>query len=633
MSSSGSVQPECVLPPEKPASAREHMRAVLSIVWAEASAFVRLHLAAVLGLVILAGTLTSLAPIALKVEVDRFTHPAPPRSLICDGAVLAFYIITQFTSRAITEARGLIYSRAERRMFRTLSERLFTHLMRLPLRYHLERQIGSAGQLLENGLQGYQMILHHLVFTVLPVSAELGTTIVILGRLARPEFLLLFCAALVCYAAAFTYAAMSTSKPAKRASATRIASAATMTDAILNCELLKSFAAEELAQEKVRRALLDTERESVDFFKFHARNGLFVAGIYGFFVGTTLLYAAYEVRLGQMTVGDFVLVNTYTLQLLRPVEMLGYAAQAFSQGMGMLDKMIEVLREPTESSSFGRSASPPGDGDTEPSLASASSPNASSASASSASATPAKLEFRGVSFSFESGRPLLRDVSFEIRPGEVLGLVGPSGAGKSTIARLVARLFEPKKGHILLDDVDISRLPLRALRRSIGIVSQDIQLLDDSVHLNICLGRPGSTRDEVEAAARVASLHEEILRMPQGYDTRIGERGHSLSGGQRQRLSIARAVLIRPRLVVFDEGTSQLDCATERQVERNLREISNSCTVLIIAHRLTTVARANQIVVLDQGTIVERGTHESLLRAGRRYASLWAAYNASSVAT
>jgi ABC-type multidrug transport system fused ATPase/permease subunit len=588
---------------------RSHLggvREVLSIVWTEASSFVvRVRLTAVLAFVITAAVLNSLAPLALKLVVDGFTHQTAPSSRIPAVALIALYVSSQFASRAISEARGLIYARAERRMFRTLSERLFAHLVRLPLRYHLQRETGAASQILENGLQGYQMVLHHLVFTFLPVVAELGTIIIVLGRFARPEFLGLFCTALVCYATAFTCAAMTTSKAARTASATRIAASATMADAILNCEVLKSFAAEEVAQQKVSRALMETERAWVGFFKSYARNGLLIATIYAGFLCITILYAAHEVSGGRMTVGDFVLVNTYTLQLLRPVEMLGYAAQAFSQGIAMLDKMIEVLREPAEPLAGGCSAPLRG---------------------------PARLEFQHVTFSFQCGRPVLKDVSFEILAGRVFGLVGPSGAGKSTIARLLARLFDPDSGHILLDDVPISSLALQELRRSIAIVSQDIQLLNDSVRHNISVGRPESRQEEVEAAAKLAHLHEDILRLPQGYDTPVGERGHNLSGGQRQRLSIARAALMQPRICVFDEGTSQLDSATEREIKRNLREISRGCTTVIIAHRLSTVVHADEIAVLEEGTIVERGTHASLLQKGGRYAALWEAYNDGAVA-
>lgn len=577
---------------------------VVGLLWSQASRFVRARLLAVLLLVVTASVLTALGPIALKLVVDALagqSRGGAPASLML---LLGAYVLAQFLARAAGEIRGLIHARAERRMFRTLSERLFAHLMQLPLRFHLERQTGAVGQTLEQGLQGYQMILHHFVFTFLPVIAELGTIVFVLAELGRPVFLGLFCGALICYAVVFAYAAATVSESARTASAAQVAVHAAITDSILNYETVKYFTAEPLVQAKVGEALSRTETEWVGFYRRYAWNGLRVATIFGVFLAATVLYAAQEVEVRRMTVGDFVLVNTYMLQIVQPVEMLGYAMQAFSQGIAMLEKMMALLREMPEPQHAPDAASLRGSG---------------------------SVEFQGVSLSYQTGRSVLRDVSFKLPAGKTLGIVGASGSGKSTLVRLLVRLLEPDGGRILLDEVPIAELPLSILRQAIAVVPQDTVLFNDSIAYNIGFGRPEASMKEVQQAAELAHLHEFIASLPEGYETRIGERGVKISGGERQRISIARAVLKRPSIYVFDEATSSLDSQTEREILVNLREIARASTTLVIAHRLSTVVHADEIVVLDNGTVVERGTHAELLRGGR-YAELWAAQQSRSAA-
>ena len=378
-----------------------------------------------------------------------------------------------------------------------------------------------------------------------------------------------------------------------------------MTDGILNYETVKYFTAESIIQEKVSRALSRTEVEWVGFYRRYAFNGLGVATIFAAFLGATILYAANEVQAARMTVGDFVLVNTYMLQVVRPVEMLGYAMQGLSQGVAMLEKMLALFREAPERQQTDDRISLGG---------------------------PGKLEFENVTLSYRRDRSVLKGVSFKIPAGKTLGIVGASGSGKSTIVRLLVRLFEPDSGRVFLDGVPLSDLSLPKLRQSIAVVPQDTVLFNDTIGYNIAFGKAHSTRDEIEQAAKLAHLHDFILSLPDQYDTRVGERGVKLSGGERQRVSIARAAIKRPRIYVFDEATSSLDSNTEREILRNLQEISRSSTTLVIAHRLSTVVHADEIVVLEAGTIVERGTHASLLRQNGRYAALWEAQQRGLVA-
>jgi ATP-binding cassette subfamily B protein len=286
------------------------------------------------------------------------------------------------------------------------------------------------------------------------------------------------------------------------------------------------------------------------------------------------------------------------LQIVRPVEQLGYAMQQLSQGLALLGRVFELLREAPEVCAVACGSPPGGAG---------------------------RLEFQHVGVSYRSDRVVLTDVSFTLPAGRTLGVVGGSGSGKSTLVRLLVRLMDPDAGRILLDGISVGELPLSWLRQAVAVVPQDTVLFNDSIAYNIAFGKAGSTQADVEHAARLAHLHELIISLPDGYATKVGERGVKLSGGEKQRVSIARAAIKRPRIYVFDEATSSLDSNTEREILRNLREISRFSTTVVIAHRLSTVVHADEIVVLDAGTIVERGTHAALLSHNGRYAALWEA--------
>jgi ABC-type transport system involved in Fe-S cluster assembly fused permease/ATPase subunit len=573
------------------------LREVIALIWTDATGFVRFRLVVALLLIMVASAMTALGPVALKLVVDGFTGQA---SGVGASAVtlIGLYVLSQWLARTVGEIRGLVYARAERRMSRMLSERLFAHVMRLPLGFHLERQTGAISQALDNGLNGYQMVLHTLVFTILPVATELGTIVVVLSRLDHPAFLGLFTGAIIAYAVVFWYAAHTVVAAARAASDSQVNSTAVMTDCILNYETVKYFTAESVVQDRVGRALIQTEDGWVGFYRRYAYNGLGIATIFAGFLAVTIIHAAHEVQGGRLSVGSFVLINTYMLQVVRPVEMLGYAMQSLSQGLAFLGKMFEILREKPEPVAGVDSAPPGGAG---------------------------RLEFAAVGVSYRPDRVILRDVSFSVPAGRTLAVVGGSGAGKSTLVRLLVRLIEPDGGRILLDGRSIGELPLAQLRQAIAVVPQDTVLFNDTIGYNIAFGKAGSTRAEVEHAARLAHLHDFITSLPDGYDTKVGERGVKLSGGEKQRVSIARAAIKRPRIYVFDEATCSLDSNTEREILTNLREISRFSTTVVIAHRLSTVIHADEIVVLEAGTIVERGSHLGLLRQNGRYAALWEA--------
>lgn len=576
---------------------RSEVREIGSLIWTRSGRFVKIRLIAVSLLVAGGSILSALGPVALKGVVDGLTGHAQSVA-IAPVLLMGFYVFSQWLTKSLSGALGFIHSRAEQRVSRTVYERLFAHIMQLPMEFHLSRQTGVLSQALENGLAGCRLILHHLVFAILPVMVELGTIIVVLVRLAPHRFLWLFGGALVCYALAYAYASTSVTHRVAAASAAHGLAVGAMVDGILNVEIVKYFTAEAVMQQRVSNALVRTENEWARCNRRVASAGLGVATVFGVFLGVAIIYALQQVKQGSMTIGDFVLINSYMLQVSRPAETLGFAVQKFVQGFGMLKKVLELLREKTEPRQAASAV---------------------------AHRVRGNLRFETVTLSYRTGRPALEALSFELAAGKTLGIVGASGSGKSTVVRLLVRFFEPDQGRILLDGRPICELPLKTLRQCIAVVPQDAIVFDDTIGSNIGFGKEGATQAEIEQAAKLAHLHEFIMRLPDKYETRVGERGVKLSGGEKQRLSIARAAIRKAAIYVFDEATSSLDSKTEREILVSLRTIARSSTTLVIAHRLSTVVRADEIIVLESGVLVERGTHASLLAKNGRYATFWKA--------
>lgn len=576
---------------------RTGLQSIAMILWCRAPSFVKRRVGAVIVLVGGAAILTAVAPVALKHVIDTLL-PGRTHDSMSVVVPAGLYVAVLGVARVTNDLRELLFARARLRLFRTLREAVFSHLMHLPLRFHLRSHTGAVSQTLDNGIEGLRIALHHAVFTLLPVAVELVSMLVILGPMVTFPFLLLFGGALICYAAVFLWYAQNVSEAALQASKTDVESTALITDALLNYEAVKYFTAERLVEERVSASLCCSESAWVRFHHKYAVSGLLASAIFFVLALVTVTWTTDMVRRGRMSLGGFVLVNTYVLQVVRPVEMLGYALQGLAQATSMLGRLGELLDEPEEAYSDGGEALP---------------------------GRSAALEFRSVCLSYGSDRRVLDKVSFRIESGHALGIVGSSGSGKSSMVRLLMRLIEPESGVILLEDVPISELTLRTLRCAIAVVPQDTVLFAGSIRDNIALGRVDAKLAEVEAAARIAQLHDRVMMFQAGYDTLVGQRGMKISGGERQRISIARAVLKSPRVFVFDEATSSLDSRTEREILLSLRAISRSTTTLVIAHRLSTVVHADEIAVLENGRIAEWGTHDSLLRREGLYADLWRA--------
>jgi ABC-type transport system involved in Fe-S cluster assembly fused permease/ATPase subunit len=578
-------------------NAIETLREALRLLWSIADGYAKRRVLLALALVLIAALLTAATPLALKLVIDAFTDPTGGVQYFAPISLVVLYVASQYLWRCATELRTMLHGYAEQRLERKIGRRLFEHLMRLPLQFHLDRKVGAMGETVQQGTRGYQLLLQHLIYTILPTLAELGLVAIVLFRLGHEIYLVVIVVSGAAYAFAFNRGARAVRDSAASVSASQIDAQAVLTDSLLNQETVKYFDADRIVCERYDATLGRTELAWRSFFRARTVNGMLVASVFAASLGISLVYAARGVEHGTMTVGDFVLVNAYILRLVQPLELLGLAVRDVAQGMAFLASMLALLREKTE-------------------------PDAASNSAAASSRCGA-LTFRNVSFSYRQERTILHDVSFTVPAGRTTAVVGVSGSGKSSLIRLLFRLYEPDVGQILLDGVAIADLGLSEVRNAIAVVPQDTVLFHDTVANNIGFGRNGATQREIEHAARVANLHDFILTLPDGYDTLVGERGLKFSGGERQRVAIARAALKKPRVLVFDEATSSLDSRTERQILRNLMDLSSQTTTLVIAHRLSTVVHADEILVLDHGVVVERGTHARLRALNGHYAALW----------
>lgn len=551
-----------------------------------------------LAFVLASSLLTALAPAILKVIVDRLAPNGAAGMPLALVLLLACYGTSQWLARGSTSLQTFTHTVAEQRMLRRLSRRLFDHVLSLPMRFHSERRTGAITQTLNNAILGTRQILQHSLYSVLPVCVELPVMAFVLLYFGHPLFLVILTLAATAYTGAFLLGVRWMAEPARLASDAAIGAGAVITDSLLNLETIKAFGCERLLTDRYDRALGQSEQAWRRLYRRRAANGLLVATIMAATLCASLVLAAQAVSAGRMTVGDFVLVNGYVLQLIRPMEMLGFALRDIAQGFVFIDRMIALLQEEPEPYSSLRSAG---------------------------KRAPPAIAFEDVSFAYRSGLPVLVQVSFEVPAGRRLAVVGPTGAGKSTLARLLLRFYEPDNGRVLLDGVPIAGMALADLRSRIAVVPQETPLFDDTIAANIGYGAPGSARWLIEQAAYRAGLRKFIASLPDGLDARVGEHGIRLSGGERQRIALARALLSQPALWILDEATSALDSRTEHEILGNLPELTNGATVLMITHRLSAARHADEIIVLDHGCVVERGTHGALLAAGGHYRALWCA--------
>ena len=538
-------------------------------------------------------------PVLLKNLVDTMSFkPGDPAALLVVpvGLVVAYGALRLSTS-LFTELRELIFAKATEGTARSISLQVFRHLHGLSLRFHLERQTGGMTRDIERGTRAVHSLISYSLYSIFPTLIEVTLVLSLLAIKFDAWFAWITIAALALYIT-FTIS-LTEWRTQFRKQMNELDSTAhsRAIDSLLNYETVKYFNNEDFEARRYDENLEKLRRASL---KSQSTLSLLNAGqqlIIAVALVAMLWRATLGVAEGRLTLGDLVMINAFMIQLYIPLNFLGVMYREIKQALTDLDKMFTLMDRNKEVDDR------PG----APELA----------------VTQGAVRFEHVNFSYDPTRPILQDVSFEIPPGKTVAVVGPSGAGKSTLARLLYRFYDINSGAITIDGQELRSVTQTSLRRAIGIVPQDTVLFNDTVEYNIAYGRPGATRAEVEAAARAAHIHDFIAGTPKGYDTMVGERGLKLSGGEKQRVAIARTLLKNPPILIFDEATSALDSANERAIQAELRAVSQGKTALVIAHRLSTVVDAHEIVVLHAGRVVERGPHAQLLAMGGRYAEMW----------
>ena len=542
-------------------------------------------------------------PVLLKNLVDSLTLKPGGASalLVVPVALLLAYGMLRLMTSLFAEARELIFAKATEGASRSIALEVFRHLHSMSLRFHLERQTGGMTRDIERGTRGVHSLISYSLYSIIPTLIEVVLVLTLLAVKYDIWFAVITGTALVLYIV-FTVTVTEWRTQFRKEMNTLDSSAhSRAVDSLLNFETVKYFNNEDF---EARRYDDHLERYRKAAIKSQRTLSLLNAGqqsIIAVGLVAMLWRATQGVVDGRMTLGDLVMVNAFMIQLYIPLGFLGVLYREIKQSLTDLEKMFTLLEREREV------ADAPG---AQPLVL----PGA-----------PA-VRFENVRFSYEPARPILHGISFEIPAGKTVAVVGPSGAGKSTLARLLFRFYDVDAGAggIRIDGHDIRDVTQSSLRQAIGIVPQDTVLFNDTVEYNIAYGRPGATREEVEAAARAARIHDFIVSTPGGYDTTVGERGLKLSGGEKQRVAIARTLLKNPPILIFDEATSALDSANERAIQAELTSVAQDKTTLVVAHRLSTVVDAHEILVMEQGHIVERGTHVRLLAQGGRYARMWA---------
>jgi ATP-binding cassette subfamily B protein len=577
------------------------LRKVAPYLWPADKPWVKNRVLAALGFLLLAKLVGVGTPFVYKAAVDVLTgEAASPAWLLGMGAVgiTVAYGVARAANVGFQQLRDAVFARVAQAALRQLALETFQHIHALSLRYHITRKTGGLSRIIERGVKGVDFLLRFMLFSVGPLVLELLLTGIILALVFDISYLIVLVVTIGLYVW-FTFTVTEWRvKIRKEMNEQDTDANQKAIDSLLNYETVKYFGAEKReaarydgAMEGYERAAIKTSL-SLAFLNF-GQAVIITAGLV-----IVMVMAAIGVQAGELTTGDFVMVNAFMIQITIPLNFLGTVYREIRQALVDMGEMFDLLEQPQEV------YDKPG----APALA----------------VSGGAVVFEDVRFSYEPARAILKGLSFTLKPGETVALVGPSGSGKSTIGKLLFRFYDVTGGAIRIDGQDLRDVTQASLHAQIGVVPQDTVLFNDTIRYNIGYGRAGASQDEIEAAARAASIHDFIAALPEGYDTPVGERGLKLSGGEKQRVGIARTLLKDPPILLLDEATSALDSETERDIQAELKMMGEGRSVITIAHRLSTVVDADQIIVLEAGEIVERGTHDALIAKGGRYATMWA---------
>ena len=588
-----------------PANGWQTIRRVLPYLWPAGESWVKRRVVLSLMMLFVAKIVSVSTPFLYKEAVDSLVGDAPSGAALVGFTAVGLtvaYGLARLGNTAFQELRDAIFVRVGQRALRRLALETFTHIHRLSMRYHITRKTGGLSRIIERGVKGVDFLLRFMLFSIGPLILELSMVAVIFALVFGIEYMVVVVVVISIYVW-FTFKVTEWRVKIRREMNEQDTDANQKAiDSLLNFETVKYFNAEAREAARYDRAM---ERYEVAAVKTGQSLSVLNSG-QAFLITTGLVIvmvmAAMAVQRGEMTVGDFVMVNAYMIQITMPLNFLGTVYREIRQALVDMGEMFGLLAQPAEV------VDAPGARDL--------------------AVSGGEVVFDDVSFGYDAARPILKGISLTVPAGHRVALVGPSGSGKSTIGRLMFRFYDVTGGAIRIDGQDVRAVTQSSLHQAIGVVPQDTVLFNDTVLYNIAYGRADASRAEIEAAARAAKIHDFIASLPDGYDTKVGERGLKLSGGEKQRVGIARTLLKNPPILILDEATSALDTQTERDIQDSLREMGQGRTVITIAHRLSTIADADCIVVLEEGRITEQGRHEALLALGGRYAAMWARQSA-----
>lgn len=596
------MRPATLTTTKGPSNGGRVIRRAIPYFWPKDDKATRVRVVVALVFLGLAKALTAATPLIYGATVDAFeVNPQEPVWYLAIGAIglTVAYGMARLMSNGFQQLRDVVFAPVSNAALRSLGLEVFRHIHNLSMRYHISRKTGGLSRIMERGVKGVSFLLRFLVFSIGPLFLELFMVLAIVGAKLGFSYLAVLVVVFAVYIIFTLKVTEWRVKIRKEMNDLDTDANQKAIDSLLNFETVKYFVAEEreaarydVAMRGYEAASIKTET-SLAFLNF-GQSLILTTGLV-----TSMILAALQVQAGEITIGDFVMINAFVIQITMPLNFLGSMYRNIRQALVDMEEMFSLLYQPAEIK----------DAENAPDLA----------------VKGGRIHFEDVDFAYDAARPILHKLSLDIPAGKTVAIVGPSGSGKSTIGRLLFRFYEVTGGALKIDNQDLRDVTQESVHKAIGVVPQDTVLFNDSIRYNIGYGRGDASFDEIVAAAKQARIHDFIESLPDGYETEVGERGLKLSGGEKQRVGIARTLLKNPPIILLDEATSALDTQTERDILDALREAGRGRTVLTIAHRLSTVSDADEIVVLDKGVVLERGTHDELLERKGKYAAMWSA--------